>query len=331
MAKKGKPESTLVSEEDYLNKRLMDQMNWYDRKSIANQQKFKNYKAAEIILGAMIPLLIAFPDIKIPLGEGQQPLDLTSIIVASIGVAIVILGGLLSLNKYEENYVSYRTSAEKLKSEKWRYQTRTNPYQANQRFDALVNNVEKILTEEHNAWVQYQQEEGEYDSFAKEQVDNQVSRLEQEQRARRGTTGSGSGSTYGSSTGSSYGGSSYSSGSSSSSYGSTSGASSYGSSSPAPSTSSGYGSSSSYSGSSAETSSSSRASNASTPDYATIAAESPFNNEGADTEATVSTDATSTLDTDGDTPPDIFGDDVMKKDIYTTRQTGEDEMPDIFG
>ena len=159
MAGKGKAENPQVSEQDYLNNRLLDQLNWYDRKSIQNQKRFKKIRTYEIILGAMIPFLLAFGDVDIRVGN--RTVDIIAVIVAGIGVAIVILGGMLALNKYEENYINYRKFAETLKSEKWRYQTRSQPYNSAQRFNNLVMKVEKILADEHQAWTEYQSEDDE--------------------------------------------------------------------------------------------------------------------------------------------------------------------------
>lgn len=144
-----KLEPILLSEEDYFNKRLVDQMNWYDRKSSQQQKRFKRYRAIEIILGALIPFLLSF---SLPFKIGDQPMDAINIIVGAIGVAIVVLGGMLGLHKYEENYLQYRRYAEMLKSEKYLYQTRSYPYNAKNRFKLFVSRVEKLLGEEQEVW-----------------------------------------------------------------------------------------------------------------------------------------------------------------------------------
>lgn len=153
-----KLEPILLSEEDYFNKRLVDQMNWYDRKSSQQQKRFKRYRAIEIILGALIPFLLSF---SLPFKIGDQPMDAINIIVGAIGVAIVVLGGMLGLHKYEENYLQYRRYAEMLKSEKYLYQTRSYPYNAKNRFKLFVSRVEKLLGEEQEVWQQAQRKKTE--------------------------------------------------------------------------------------------------------------------------------------------------------------------------
>ena len=46
-----------MEEAEYLEQRLDDQINWYDKKSSANQAAFKRLRLIEIIAAAAIPLL----------------------------------------------------------------------------------------------------------------------------------------------------------------------------------------------------------------------------------------------------------------------------------
>ncbi len=64
--------------------RLEDQIAWYDRKSMENQQWFKRLKVAGIVAAAVIPFAA---------GYGTYPL-----FTGALGVFIVVLEGLQSLN-----------------------------------------------------------------------------------------------------------------------------------------------------------------------------------------------------------------------------------------
>ena len=49
-----------IGEAEYLEQRLDDQINWYDKKSSANQSACKRLRLIEIIAAAAIPLLAGY-------------------------------------------------------------------------------------------------------------------------------------------------------------------------------------------------------------------------------------------------------------------------------
>ncbi len=85
--------------------RLEAQLSWYDTKSMWNQKWYKRLKVAEIIAAAIIPFAAGF--------EGL------GILTGILGVLIVIFIGIQSLNQYHDNWISYRSTAEQLKHEKY--------------------------------------------------------------------------------------------------------------------------------------------------------------------------------------------------------------------
>jgi len=44
-----------MGEQEYFEQRLDDQINWYDKKSVFNQQRYKQLRTAEIVLSLLIP------------------------------------------------------------------------------------------------------------------------------------------------------------------------------------------------------------------------------------------------------------------------------------
>lgn len=164
------PEPPVVSEEEYFNQRLIDQMDWFDRKSSVQQRKFYTLRTVEIVIGAMIPFLLTFDGITFRLSPTNS-VDVINIVVGAMGVAIVVIGGMLSLHKYEQNYLNYRKYAELLKVEKWRYQTKVAPYNTANRFKTFVVNVERLLSEEQQAWQQYQEQKDEGDQATQSKID----------------------------------------------------------------------------------------------------------------------------------------------------------------
>lgn len=78
-----------------------------------------------------------------------------SIIVGILGVIIAVATGLMALNKYHENWIEYRKTAESLKHEKYLFQTQSGVYEKDKAFKLLVMRVESILSKENNQWVKY--------------------------------------------------------------------------------------------------------------------------------------------------------------------------------
>ena len=132
-------------EDEYLQQRLEDQISWYSKKSQSNQRWFKVLRLIEIISAAFIPFLA---------GIGGSLLGY-QIIVGALGVIIAICAGLLALNKYQENWVEYRTTAETLKHEKYLFSTKCAPYNKEDAFCILVQRVEGLISKENSQWSLY--------------------------------------------------------------------------------------------------------------------------------------------------------------------------------
>ncbi|MFB3042367.1 MAG: DUF4231 domain-containing protein, partial [Candidatus Poribacteria bacterium] len=54
------PEETKMNEENFMNERVDDQINWYDRKSQFNQKRYKRLRIIEIFAAALIPFLSGY-------------------------------------------------------------------------------------------------------------------------------------------------------------------------------------------------------------------------------------------------------------------------------
>lgn len=139
--------ATLI-DSDPVMERLEDQLGWYDRKSIASQRIFKRIKVVEILSAAIIPFLAGLS------------LPHSGIVTGALGVLITVLEGLLHLNQYQQNWISYRSTCEALKHEKYTYLGRAAPY-ANvpDPHALLAERVESLVSQEHAKWASVQQQE----------------------------------------------------------------------------------------------------------------------------------------------------------------------------
>lgn len=142
-----------MNEETYLSDRVDDQINWYDRKSQSSQLCFKGLRGFEIVAAAAIPLIAGFGAQLLP---GWMPLEVT---LGVLGASIAIASAFLSLNRCQENWMSYRTTSESLKLEKFLFLTRANPYHEEGAFTLFVHRAERLISSENSAWLQYNQTE----------------------------------------------------------------------------------------------------------------------------------------------------------------------------
>src|SRR4051794_30299763 len=124
--------------------RLESQIAWYDRKSGQNQRWFKRLKVCQIITAAAIPVAAG----------ASAPAWL----VGGAGALIVVLEGLQQLQQYQQNWITYRSTCERLKHEKFLFAARAGPYASSEPEALLAERVESLVSQEHAAWVSQREE-----------------------------------------------------------------------------------------------------------------------------------------------------------------------------
>ena len=129
-----------MNEENYLKSRLDDQIQWYSNKSSKCKWYFYLMRTTEIVLAGIIPVLFCWPKIEW--------------LIPFLSASVAILAGLLALFRFHESWISYRTTSESLKHEKYLYRTGNYPYNKEDKFSVLVNNVEQIISSENSLWKQ---------------------------------------------------------------------------------------------------------------------------------------------------------------------------------
>jgi hypothetical protein len=135
-----------MTEQEYLDQRVKDQIDWYDKKSGWHKKRFLYLKIIEMILALAIPFLTGY------ITTEDVGLKVT---VGFIGVVVAATAGIITLFKFQENWIQYRTVAESLKHEKFLFITRSGPYKGTASFPDFVERFESYISKENSQWASY--------------------------------------------------------------------------------------------------------------------------------------------------------------------------------
>ena len=129
-------------------KRLEDQLAWFNQKSGFNRKRFQTLKICQIIAGALIPFVAS--------------INAPPYVASALGVLIVIIEGLQSLNQYQHTWISYRSTCEQLNHEKYLWLAKAGPYASAANANTLLaERVENILSSEDASWADEMRKQGE--------------------------------------------------------------------------------------------------------------------------------------------------------------------------
>lgn len=137
------PDSSLKS---YVSGRVIEQIQWYDKKSAHCQKLFKRMAFASIILNACIPIAVLASDYC----------ALLKFVVIGLSSAAGAINAISTLYQYKELWVEYRTNCELLKSILHRFFLHAgefhNASDEQEMLDTLVISCEEYLTKEFQTW-----------------------------------------------------------------------------------------------------------------------------------------------------------------------------------
>lgn len=127
--------------------RLQDQLDWYGGKSAHSKRWFHRIKVVQIVTAAVIPVAA---------GVGTP-----AWVAGSLGALIVVLEGLQQLFQFQQNWVTYRATAEALKHEQLLFLMRAGAYEGARKPDVLLaERIEGLVSQEHSAWSSLQRDVG---------------------------------------------------------------------------------------------------------------------------------------------------------------------------
>jgi len=132
--------------------RLEEQIRWYDRKSRSSQHCYKGLKVVVLIVAALIPLLSG-------LQMSAFGMPVSPLVLGAMGAAIAVIEGIQQVFQFHGNWISYRSTCEALKHEKYLYLGKAGPYAA--AGDAaralLAELVESLVSQETAKWASAQE------------------------------------------------------------------------------------------------------------------------------------------------------------------------------
>lgn len=131
-----------MTPDDYVKDRVDDQIAWYAGKSRANQHGYRVLKIIELVAAALIPFLAGMGD----------AIPASAWLLGALGVIVAACAGIGGIYHHQENWIAYRTTAEALKQEKYRFLTGTTPYDGDAAFATFVQRVETLVARENAEW-----------------------------------------------------------------------------------------------------------------------------------------------------------------------------------
>ena len=138
-----------MPDSDPIIARLEDQIAWYHRKSMSALNESSSASKSEIVAAALIPFLAAL---------GPKEIAWSAWLTGGFGVVITVFEGLLQLGQYQQNWITYRSTCESPKHEKYLYLGKAGLYAGAPDSHALLaERVESLVSQEHAKWASAQQ------------------------------------------------------------------------------------------------------------------------------------------------------------------------------
>lgn len=136
--------------------RMEGQIKWYSEKSTWNQDWFKKLKVIEVASAALIPFAAG--------------LNAPAVLTGFLGVVVVVLESMQSIYQFQSNWITYRSTAEALKHEKYLWYAKAGHYLNAQNPEALLaERIEALISTENAKWISDKEQAGKGKAAAVEQ------------------------------------------------------------------------------------------------------------------------------------------------------------------
>jgi len=138
--------------ENYIKDRYQSQIDWYDKKSMANQKMYQRLQFSLIVLSSLTPILILIDQLK-----ELEKYNSLFWVPAVTSVLVAIITTLIKTYRFQENWINYRTTCESLKKELHYYEANLDEYMDSKNKESVfVNRVENLISRENTLWLHTQ-------------------------------------------------------------------------------------------------------------------------------------------------------------------------------
>lgn len=130
----------MIDIEQYRERRLKPQIDYYDKKSIQNQKRFYLFSVIDLTLTALVPV---------------ASLSSHNGVAALLGAVATIASGILLLYKHKDLWTKYRFICETLKTYEIKFDNRIGNYSTLSDDDAIklfIESCEQLMANEHDEW-----------------------------------------------------------------------------------------------------------------------------------------------------------------------------------
>lgn len=133
----------------YLDDRYHNQIDWYDRRAITNQNFYKRLQFSLIVLSVLTPVLLLVEKLEVSRG-----LPWLFWVTAASAVAVAILTSTIKSFRFQERWLHYRTTCETLRKEIHLYRAKAGEYHtALDRESLFVERAEGLISRENTLWL----------------------------------------------------------------------------------------------------------------------------------------------------------------------------------
>lgn len=128
--------------DEYIETRVRQYQNWYDRKASSSKSRYLRMRGASVVGAAMVPALV------------NVSFTGRTAVVTVISLLVVIIVSLESVLHYREQWKNYRSTEQLLGHELVYFQTRVGPYKGmppTAAFKHFIERVETAIASENSA------------------------------------------------------------------------------------------------------------------------------------------------------------------------------------
>ncbi|MBI5354110.1 MAG: DUF4231 domain-containing protein [Chloroflexi bacterium] len=131
-----------IPSEEFIAERVNDAIAWYDKSADKNKKLYLRTRAATVIGGALVPVLV---NIKFPYVD---------VVTTIISLMVVLLVSLESVYHFREQWTNYRGTEQNLRHEYFLFTSKGGIYAAKNNIDAyqyFVERTEDLISSENSS------------------------------------------------------------------------------------------------------------------------------------------------------------------------------------